>query len=1507
MISGDPTSIPGLSEETRRILEEKARRAGKPFGEWLNDMLAADRAAQGNGRDERPAGGESWTQERVSRLKERIDRLSSRSEPKVGPEEIRALSQAVDKMAERIDERAERPAERAAAPAPAETFARGGRRAAPAVADAPTLEMIADALKGLEAEAGRIAAREPVRAPAPAPIVRSPVLGTPVLGTPVFDPEPPLARRSTAADNSTLRAAVAEIAARQEVIERARSTPAREAALSERVSELKGEVSNLALRLPEADLGKKVATLTDAMREGLAAESRGLAMLKEQLAQLARAVETEHQGQRGEGEAIKTEIARIGKLIEQDGSGGRTALATLVQRLEEQRSALDGVARESTLQSLEVGYRHVIGRLDELARAMPAGDQIESLSSAVTHIGESLARRPDKAESERIDAGFAELRTAITQGKSSEKVEAALSSLAGRMDKALAAMPRADLVEAILDRLEMVAERLDDAAAATKAAPGITGEIEGLKQALGEFQLGSHRKIESEFRAIAARLDAREDQPPLISQIDERLEELARGMTHAFLEAQARSQNKLETEIKALAVRMDAPQAAHPAIAELREHLEDMTEGLAVAFSEVQSGASQRLEAQIRELAARLDTQPAGTPGLDDLKARLDAVAATLSRSVTEAQTTTHERLEAQIRALTARLETQPAEAPGVRQLRDRLDTLSNELKQAFATQNGTELRIESEMRQLNQRVEAGRAETSAVAQLGQRLETLAESLREAFGRARNEGNEKLEAEIRALAARIETAEAEATTVAQLEAEFRVLTARLDEPRTADGPTPAELDLQIRALRARVEAAETNNPAIGQLEARIQSLSERLNGSVATPDAFGAMEETLGRLQTLVEQRQAEAVEAAKKAARETVQTIATPITGADESAALVEALTLDLREIRAAAENSDQRTNENLDSVQAALDRVVGRLSALEGDPRFQTIAAELSAERDSLSAAFSEQNAAPSTEIIEDAGSAGDRRADFIAAARRAAQAAAAESAAMRLKNAAETKPGGGPLSRIASVFKSRRRPLVLAAAAVVLTIAAVRLYPEISNRTDGAGPEMVAALATAPVAIATPAPEIDPSATAGIAIEPEVAPTAPAAELPTINVATAPAPSATATPDSATPAVDPSALAFAAPEFGVQQAVVSLPPVITEGFEPAPLATQPDIAAAPTDAMAAAPVVAAAPAPAAAPPPPMPLVPVTAAIDTTMTAAVAPVAAETPAAAAALPAATDGSGMTRLMAAANAGDPFAQFELADRFADGRGTAIDLAEAAVWYEKAATGGIAVAQYRVGSLYERGQGVPLDRTIAKGWYEKAAEEGNVQAMHNLAVLVAEGVGADPDIATATEWFLRAAESGVSDSQFNLGVIFARGLGRAQDLVQSYKWFALAAIAGDNEAADRREVVANMMTPDQLAQARAAVQAWRVTPPLATANSPPSADPNWATAAATPAAATQGTDVVRAVQTLLAGRGYDLGTPDGIIGAKTRAAVRDYQRAAGLPVTGVIDNGLLASLSAQTI
>lgn len=53
---------------------------------------------------------------------------------------------------------------------------------------------------------------------------------------------------------------------------------------------------------------------------------------------------------------------------------------------------------------------------------------------------------------------------------------------------------------------------------------------------------------------------------------------------------------------------------------------------------------------------------------------------------------------------------------------------------------------------------------------------------------------------------------------------------------------------------------------------------------------------------------------------------------------------------------------------------------------------------------------------------------------------------------------------------------------------------------------------------------------------------------------------------------------------------------------------------------------------------------------------------------------------------------------------------------------------------------------------------------------------------------------------------------------------------------------------------------------------------------------------------VRAAQKELRGHGYHAGPVDGIDGPRTRAAVRAYQRDAGLPVTGVADQALVDHL-----
>ena len=57
----------------------------------------------------------------------------------------------------------------------------------------------------------------------------------------------------------------------------------------------------------------------------------------------------------------------------------------------------------------------------------------------------------------------------------------------------------------------------------------------------------------------------------------------------------------------------------------------------------------------------------------------------------------------------------------------------------------------------------------------------------------------------------------------------------------------------------------------------------------------------------------------------------------------------------------------------------------------------------------------------------------------------------------------------------------------------------------------------------------------------------------------------------------------------------------------------------------------------------------------------------------------------------------------------------------------------------------------------------------------------------------------------------------------------------------------------------------------------------------------------------KAIALYLAERGFDPGTPDGQIGPRTREAVRAFQQANGLPVTGAISADLVKALAGENI
>ena len=273
----------------------------------------------------------------------------------------------------------------------------------------------------------------------------------------------------------------------------------------------------------------------------------------------------------------------------------------------------------------------------------------------------------------------------------------------------------------------------------------------------------------------------------------------------------------------------------------------------------------------------------------------------------------------------------------------------------------------------------------------------------------------------------------------------------------------------------------------------------------------------------------------------------------------------------------------------------------------------------------------------------------------------------------------------------------------------------------------------------------------------------------------------------------------------------------------------------------------------------------------------------------------------------------DAQALFEVARRYTDGDGIERNLEVAAKWYEAAARSGLAPAQYRFANFLEKGHGVALDVEKSALWYQRAAEQGNALAMHNLAVIHTSGLLAGkPDMESAIGWFLKAADMGVKDSQVNLGIIYAKGLGIETDLPEAYKWLAVATRGGDSDAAAKRDTLASAMRPDQLAQARAAAELWKPVP-LQPAANVAEIRPEWKSGSGESASAPEAPQVpgsgeatktmIAKVQSILTDMGYDTGPADGRIGARTRDAVKAFQKKAGMPVDGQISTELLKKLA----
>jgi TPR repeat protein len=181
---------------------------------------------------------------------------------------------------------------------------------------------------------------------------------------------------------------------------------------------------------------------------------------------------------------------------------------------------------------------------------------------------------------------------------------------------------------------------------------------------------------------------------------------------------------------------------------------------------------------------------------------------------------------------------------------------------------------------------------------------------------------------------------------------------------------------------------------------------------------------------------------------------------------------------------------------------------------------------------------------------------------------------------------------------------------------------------------------------------------------------------------------------------------------------------------------------------------------------------------------------------------------AGAQWVLKAADQGLVAAQLE-ADRLCrEGIGVIPDDAEAFGWLSKAAEQGDAEAQYQLGLRYRVGQGVERDFVAASQWARKAADQGHMKAEYFLGVCYANGQGVPQNDREAARWFRYAAEQGYADAQYNLGLQYDTGKGLRTDYIAAYQWLNLAAAQGNTTAMSARDKIVRKMTREQIDEAQ---------------------------------------------------------------------------------------------------
>ena len=240
--------------------------------------------------------------------------------------------------------------------------------------------------------------------------------------------------------------------------------------------------------------------------------------------------------------------------------------------------------------------------------------------------------------------------------------------------------------------------------------------------------------------------------------------------------------------------------------------------------------------------------------------------------------------------------------------------------------------------------------------------------------------------------------------------------------------------------------------------------------------------------------------------------------------------------------------------------------------------------------------------------------------------------------------------------------------------------------------------------------------------------------------------------------------------------------------------------------------------------------------------------------------------GKALTILEPHAEGGDSAAQMMLAEIYLTGKTGVTDEKRGATWLEKAADQGVTKAQAMMGTRYLNGNGVEQDDTRGIEYLLAAAKGGNARANVQLGFLYEHGKAVEKSADAAGRFYYRAsiigdgeavtrlkklsetdvigpktylgllyrdgkgvpqdpnkafslvehdAQSGQPYAQYLISEAYGVGQGTERDVETAYMWANLSAAQSFAGAMERRDIWAQIMTPEQIEKAQDLSRDWQ--------------------------------------------------------------------------------------------